>query len=81
MLVRKTHEQHHDELIAAITYELDTYGPASLADVITTLIDDRANALRHETHDLHAAKEWERVAWAFKMIAHAGWPLPVDGVR
>lgn len=35
----KTPEQHHNDLIEALTYELAHYGPQSLAEIIANLIE------------------------------------------
>lgn len=51
----KTPEQHHDDLMAEIEYELREYGPRSLAALIATILEDDGGA-------------WTRYAPKFRAI-------------
>lgn len=45
----KTPEQAHSTLMDAIDYELETYGPSSLADMIAAMLDGRIDSEDNST--------------------------------
>lgn len=64
--MEKTQEQRTTELIEAINWELDAYGPASLAEVIATVLE---NYYAEEDTSLNARK-WRQCQQEFHDLAY-----------
>ena len=72
---RVTPEEQHNRLMAAIAYEIDTHGPASLAEVIGTMLE------RHDeedtSDDAQRTRKWSE---AFHDLAYSALPEPAPGL-
>lgn len=66
-----TPELHHDRLMDAIEFELDEYGPGSLAEIIGTMLE------RYDEDDMSEDAVRTR-AWseAFHALAYGSLPEP-----
>jgi hypothetical protein len=67
-----TPEAHHDRLMTEINYELDTYGPHSLADMIASIIDARIGDEDEPASNYHTAEGeyWRTCRRAFEDLAY-----------
>jgi hypothetical protein len=65
----KSPEQWHSDLMEAIDYELDNYGPASLAEMIASIIDPRADHEDHANPHHEQAAYWLAVRKQFEDLA------------
>lgn len=74
----RTPEEAHTALIDAIEHELDTYGPASLADVIASLASARYD---YEDNPKPTDAEWIRVTKEYEDLANRLASLSISRVR
>jgi hypothetical protein len=65
MNIIETPESHHDHLMQEIEYEIDTYGLASLAEVIASLLDARADDDNHS----HSATQYRAARRLFEQVS------------
>lgn len=68
----QTPEQAHDALMDAIEYELDHYGPASLAEMISSLVSSRYDEDDPKPTDqdwITVTHEYENLAWRLASLS------------
>lgn len=69
----RTPEQHHTDLMTEIDYEIDTYGPESLADMVAAMLESRIEDEEEPAYNEAASKYWRACRAVF---VHAATEMP-----